>query len=138
MACTIADLQAEYFQRIIEKWWPQFGAAGTATTFTLYRRTRAGASNDLGVPNAPWTETHTDVDCTVVGIKLSSEGGFKIPPPGQIQQPFYEVHTAELDVVPGDNVVLALDGKVYHVERATREASVMYLLLDPSKAQLQV
>src|SRR5213596_238467 len=125
---TIAELQARFYQRTIDIYWQSLGASRTTTTLDLYRRTTQGFTDDLGVPNDPYTLQVSGQPCTIVGIKYTREGAFNILPEGQIQHPILEVHCSLTDVQAGDNVVLALTGLAYLVDRATIEGPITYLL----------
>ena len=134
---TFAEQQAEFWEQTVEVFWPATACEDTTTTFTLYRRQRAGAPNDLGVPNNPYTSIATGVICTVVSGELMSENKHVINTQGQRQQYVLEVHTAHTDIKIGDNVVVALTGLAYNVEAVNTEGVIVHLKLDHSRAQVQ-
>lgn len=134
---TFADCAARQFARMVGECWPAYGMTGTVTTFTQYRRATTGPVSDLGTPNAPWAVLRSDVVCTWLGIKPNVEGGFQIAEQGQIQNPIYEAFTTKLDIVEGDEIVVALDGKAYQVDRTARMGPVLHLLLKHSLAQIE-
>lgn len=134
---SFAEQQGEFWRQTMETFWPALGAEDTSTTFTLYRRQRAGAPNDLGVPNDPFTSIATGVICTIVAGELMSENKHVVNIQGQRQQYVLEIHTAHQDIKIGDNVVLALDGLAYNVEAVNVEGVIMHVKLDHSRAQVQ-
>lgn len=134
---TIAEQAAAITQKLVTQCLRQYAPTGVATTFDLYRRTTAGPVSALGVPNDPFAVLLSAVPCVFVAVKLRIEGEFEIRPEGQIRHSVYECYTAETSILAGDNVVIALDGQAYNVERAGRLGSVMALLLDHSAAQVQ-
>lgn len=134
---TIPEQRTGRFQRLITTYWPKSGASGTASTFDLYRRVRSAAPNYLGVPTDGWQNLYPATPCTLVGVKRLNEGGFEVVEQGQVQRPMLEIHTALQDVVAGDELILAQDGKAYHVSRVSFEGGVNYLLCDHAKAQIK-
>jgi hypothetical protein len=134
---TFAEQQAEFWQQTMESFWPALGAEDTSTTFTLYRRQRAGTPNDLGVPNDPMTSIATGVICTIVSGELMKENKHVINTQGQRQACVLEIHTAHTDLFIGDNVVLALTGLAYNVEAVNIEGVIVHVKLDHSRAQVQ-
>jgi len=134
---TFAEQQAEFWRQTVDAFWPATACEDTTTTFILYRRTRAGAPNDLGVPNNPMTSIATDLICTIVAGELMTENKHVINAQGQRQQYVLEVHTTHQDVMIGDNVVIALTGLAYNVEAVNLQGVILHLKLDHSRAQVQ-
>lgn len=133
---TIANLIGRFYQRSVDVYFKALGAQRTTSTFDLYRRQRSGPPNDLGVPNDPYALIVNDQPCTIIGIHLTRDGSFDIVPAGQLQHPYLEMFCSLTDVRAGDNIVLALDGASYHVERSEIQGTLTYCLLEKQKAQV--
>jgi len=134
---TVQDQFSRMMEKFVIACWPTYGAEGASTTFDWYRRATTGPIDDLGQPTNAWTLQEAAVPCTWVGIKEEDEGGFEIPPQGQTQHPIYEAYCDFRDIVAGDNILIALDGRVYNVERSERQGPLIALLLDHGTAQLE-
>lgn len=134
---TIAVNRKTRFQRVIDNYWQKRGADETATTFDLYRRTRSAAPNYLGIPSDGWSKIVTAQPCTAIAVKRLNEGGFELAEQGQVQRQMLEIHTSLADIHPGDELVLAVDGRAYHIDRVSMESGVNYLLCDHAKAQIK-
>lgn len=134
---TLAEQQGEFWQQTIETFWPSVGAEDTSTTFTLYRRTRAGAPNDLGVPDNPFTVIASAVACTIVAGELMRKEKHVINLQGQRQEYILEMHTAHTDLLIGDNVVIAETGLAYNVSAVNIEGVIRHVMLDHKQAQIQ-
>jgi hypothetical protein len=134
---TFAEQQAEFWRETIDTFWPAAGAEDTATTFDLWRRTRAGAPNDLGVPNDPFTVIASAVPCTILAGELMSKEKHVINLQGQRQEYILEMHTAHTDLLIGDNVVIAATGKAYNVSAVNLEGVIVHVKLDHKQVQIQ-
>jgi hypothetical protein len=132
----VGDTAGQIYADLVFTEWPGLGPDRTATTFDLWRRTTAGAVNDLGVPNDPFTKIQSNQPCTIVGFKRDKEGAFEIKPQGKVEYIIEEMHTTLLDVRAGDNVFIYLDSRYYNVERASLMGTVTKLVLDHASEQL--
>ena len=135
---TLQDCFTRTLQKFVNQCWVSYGAAGASSTYTLYRRATAGATDDLGVPNDPWTIIATGLIGTWCGIKIHKEGDFELANQGQIQYLIYEMYTTHLDIKPGDNIRLDLTGLAYGVEAVERQGPLNALVLDHASAQIEV
>lgn len=136
MSQTIAAQTATYLQRMLDVYYKQFGCSGSTTTFDLYRRVNTGPPDDLGVPTNAIQKIYSSINCALIGLQEIREGAFDVIPEGQIQYPMIEAITSLLDVQAGDNLILALDGRGWGVERAERFGSLMVMVLDRASSQV--
>lgn len=130
----VGDTAGQIYADLVAVEWANVGPDRTATTFDLWRR-QGSTTNDLGVPQDPWTKILIGQPCTIVGFKRSKEGGFEIQAQGQIQYIIEEVHCIVQDVRAGDNVFINLDSRFYNVERSSLMGTVTKLVLDHGAAQ---
>lgn len=136
MSFTIADQTANYLANVVNIYYAQLGCTGAKTTFSLYRRVTTGAPDDLGVPSNSIQLIYSDIPCVLLGLQEIREGAFDVIPEGQLQYPMQEVVTALLDVQAGDNLLMAIDGRGWGVERAERFGSLMVLVTDRAASQI--
>jgi hypothetical protein len=136
MSNTVAEQTGVYFERLVDVYYKQFGCSGSVSAFDLYRRETAGISDDLGVPNDPYSKIYTAVTCAIVDLKHYREGAFDVIEEGQIQHPIRWLVTSLLDVRAGDSLILAQDGRGYGVDRAARFGTLMALVVDRAISQI--
>ncbi len=113
----------------------------TQTLFDVYRRQviGTGARGDLGEQVRPTAQNFAVIATAQVGRfvnKAPDEQGWKV-----LREGDYEGREVDLFVTyplrPGDNVLLAADGRMYAVEDVSLFGPVFRALLDSKKAQAQ-
>jgi hypothetical protein len=136
----MGDINAQIgdaYKELVDTYYPLVGGSRWTTTLDLYRRTTDTGTNDLGIPTDPFTRVVQAQPCTIVGQKTTEDGAFSVPPQGATQEQLLEVTCTLTDVRPGDNLILALTGLAYNVERVSPMGTLTYLILDHKTAQIR-
>jgi hypothetical protein len=134
---SIPDQAAEAWNELVAIFYPQTMVTGATTTFTLYRKDGTGTTTALGTEKPVWRVVVAAVPCTYVGTREQEDDHFYIHRQGKAIEEYAEMVTAYDDVKEGDNVVIALDNRTYHVEVSTPMGAIQWCELNLQKAQIR-
>jgi hypothetical protein len=134
-ARTFADQANFNMAQVVDVYWQRNSPTRSATTFTLRRRTTAGVTNDLGIPNDPWAIIVTGQPCTINATR-EQRNRFYVDQEGQIPTNQLELESTYPDIRPGDEMTLAADSRTYSVQSVSWEGGIQYCVLDRKQAQV--
>lgn len=136
---TRAEFIERRFRQVLSQVMDGCITGMVTTAFTVYRRKRVGSGdrNALGIQVRPEAQ-----DFTLIGSGQGAYSGTGLSSPDWVVQPTGQLQIEELELftefrlLPGDNVRLAVDGRVYLVEAVAPVGPVVRCRLNNAKAQV--